>query len=73
LESHPGENSPKLPNKPITFLDIPTEDIAYFIDKVTDSYFLRLETMSGRVIIPLGDEFENKLGGLVDDYFTYLG
>lgn len=74
MESDSSENKARLPNKPITFLDIPTDDVGYFLDKHPDtSYYLRIESIGGRVVIPLGDEIEVKLGALVDDYFTHLG
>ena len=73
MGSNPSEDKAKLPHKPITFLDIPTEEVAWFIDKTENSYFIRIEAMGGRVVIPLGDEIEIKLGALIDDYFTHLG
>ena len=73
MGSDDSEDSPKLPNKPVTFLDIPTEEVAWFIDHTSEGYYIRIEALQGRVVIPLGHEIEIKLGALVDDYFTHLG
>ena len=72
MGSDPEEDKAKLPNKPITFVGIPDE-VASFLDVGAEGeFYLRIESIEGRMVFPLGDEIETKLGALVDDYFTYL-
>ena len=53
--------------KKILFLDSPNE-AAFFLDHKDGSYFVRLEGMDLRIVIPLAGNLQHELGSLVDEF-----
>lgn len=53
----------------MTFIDI-SDESAFFIDKSNSGFYVRIEGIEGRLIIPLVD-LNMQLGGLVNAFNSY--
>lgn len=65
------EDPPKLPMKRMVFLEAPV-GAAWFLDHKDEEYYIRIEGMDVRYVIPLKGNLHFELGSLVDEFIEVI-